>query len=70
MTANTTNLARKVYEADLSSFGGVLRCLFCGREKELEVQEAEWRTYDGAGWPTCCGHTMRWMTDRELQGER
>ena len=64
---STTNLAGKVYEADLSSFGGILRCLTCGREQSLERGEAERRTYDGEGWPKCCGHTMRWITERELK---
>ena len=51
--------------ADLSGFGGILRCAGeCGCEQALsEEQIVKYLRY---GWPKCCGYTMRWVTQREL----
>ena len=51
--------------ADLSGFGGILRCTGeCSCRQDLsERQIAKYLRY---GWPKCCGYTMRWVTQREL----
>lgn len=43
--------------------GGILRCCSCGRRAALG------RVADrlARGWPTCCGHTMEWLTDRQIE---
>lgn len=52
--------------ADLEHFGGILRCAGgCQREQPLGDVADSLRH----GWPKCCGHTMRWVTQRELDGE-
>lgn len=60
----TTELTEKI-AADLAPFGGLLRCTTCQRELPLGDVGAKLRD----GWPTCCGYTMRWFTQRELLGE-
>lgn len=60
--ATTLNLA---IAADLEPFGGILRCTTCGTKRPLgdvAVKLAH-------GWPKCCGYTMRWVTQRELDAE-
>lgn len=47
---------------DLAPIGGVLRCTTCQRERPLGDVGAKLRD----GWPTCCGYTMRWITQRQL----
>lgn len=46
----------------LPTFGGHLRCETCGTEQPLGDTTAHIRH----GWPRCCGHTMRWWTQRQL----
>ncbi len=54
--------------ADLSALGGVLRCTgTCGREQELDQGKIE--GYLRKGWPECCGHSMTWVTRRQLDEE-
>lgn len=54
--------------ADLAKMGGVLRCTGgCGcRQNLTEERIARYLRY---GWPKCCGYTMRWVTQRELDEE-
>jgi hypothetical protein len=47
---------------DLNGIGGPLRCDRCGSERSLGDLAQKLR----AGWPECCGETMRWLTDEEL----
>jgi hypothetical protein len=55
--------------ADLSGFGGILRCTGeCGRREELDRARIE--ACLRHGWPECCGHSMRWVTQRELDEEK
>ena len=52
--------------ADLAGFGGILRCADgCGREQPLGDIAGSLRS----GWPKCCGYTMRWVTQRQLDEE-
>lgn len=51
--------------ADLQGFGGILRCRVCGAEQPLGDVGASLRH----GWPKCCGYTMRWVTQRQLDEE-
>lgn len=47
---------------ELKGFGGILRCMHCEEEQELpDIAESLQR-----GWPRCCGYTMRWITQRQL----
>lgn len=50
--------------ANLQGFGGLLRCRTCGVEKPLGDVGDKLRH----GWPKCCGHTMQWITQRQLDG--
>ena len=53
----------------LTDFGGILRCENCG--KACPIGGKEQIAYRLAnGWPKCCEHTMRWVTDKELADER
>lgn len=52
--------------ATLDSLGGVLRCGCCGGEQAMYGASRYLRN----GWPECCGFTMRWVTSRQLAGER
>jgi hypothetical protein len=53
---------------DLSGFGGVLRCRGeCGTDQPLS--EGDIGGYLRHGWPKCCGHGMRWVTQRQLDEE-
>lgn len=47
---------------DLAPFGGFLQCLTCGSEQEL----GDVGNKLAHGWPKCCGHTMRWWTQRQI----
>lgn len=47
---------------DLRSFGGILRCETCRHMKALGDVGAK---FDN-GWPKCCGYTMRWWTQRQI----
>jgi hypothetical protein len=51
--------------ADLSLFGGVLRCATCGGERPLGNVAG----YLSHGWPEHCGHTMSWVTNKLLAAE-
>lgn len=51
--------------SDLSLFGGVLRCLKCGREQSL----GDVGGHLGHGWPKCCGYTMSWVTLKQIAAE-
>lgn len=43
-----------------SRAGGILRCETCRR---TDTPKGEyWRT----GWPRCCGYTMSWWTQRQI----
>lgn len=48
--------------ADLAPFGGILKCRDCQRTQPLGDVAGNLRE----GWPRCCGHTMRWITQRQL----
>jgi hypothetical protein len=52
--------------SELREFGGVLRCLHCGHEEPL----GDVAHHLAHGWPRCCGYTMRWLTQRELDAEK
>jgi hypothetical protein len=46
----------------LDGFGGYLRCTVCDSTADLgEPSERQRR-----GWPTCCGYTMRWCTQAQI----
>lgn len=47
----------------LSGYGGYLRCEECGRKRMLGDPAHRVLT---AGWPKCCGYTMRWWTQRQI----
>lgn len=50
--------------ASLDQFGGFLRCEECRTVIELQAGAAG--RYTAKGWPTCCGQTMRWWTQRQV----
>lgn len=54
-------LHRAVAEG-LQGFGGLLRCTECGAERPLGNIGQKL----ASGWPKCCGYTMRWVTQRQL----
>jgi hypothetical protein len=47
----------------LDGFGGYLRCETCRRCEPLGNPG---RRVTGEGWPKCCGYTMRWWTQRQI----
>lgn len=49
---------------DVAGLGGFLRCETCGHRQEL--REHQMAGYLANGWPKCCGHTMRWWTQRQI----
>lgn len=51
---------------ELRGFGGILRCETCGHTRGLGNIGNELQ----GGWPKCCGYTMRWVTDREMEEEQ
>lgn len=51
--------------ADLTVFGGILRCGECGGERPLDDVAG----YLGHGWPKHCGKTMTWVTLKLLAAE-
>ena len=54
------------WNAELSQFGGFLRCETCGTVQTL----GDLNVHIGTGWPVCCGYTMRWWTQRQItEGE-
>lgn len=44
--------------------GGYLACLTCGHERDLSALDQA--GYYRNGWPRCCGQTMRWWTQRQI----
>jgi len=48
--------------SELQGFGGHLECQTCGRVASLGNVGGKLRD----GWPKCCGYTMRWVTQRQL----
>jgi hypothetical protein len=58
-----TDLAEIMSDA-LAGFGGYLRCETCGRS--ADVGNAGERV-TSTGWPKCCGYTMRWWTQRQIE---
>lgn len=54
-----------VIAADLSVFGGILRCGTCKAEQPL----GDPGPYIRHGWPQCCGQTMTWVTQKQLLAE-
>jgi hypothetical protein len=54
-----------VIGSELQEFGGLLRCTKCDRERTLGSVSHRLAN----GWPKCCGYTMRWMTQRQLDTE-
>jgi hypothetical protein len=48
----------------LGGFGGFLRCESCGAVEDMTDDRAGRYTADG--WPRCCGYTMRWWTQRQV----
>jgi hypothetical protein len=52
--------------AHMPDFGGVLRCETCKRSRPLGSIGYKL----DHGWPKCCGYTMRWWTQRQIdEGE-
>lgn len=50
--------------ADLAGLGGFLRCETCGYRSALDDRDIA--AYLSLGWPKCCGYTMRWWTQRQI----
>jgi hypothetical protein len=50
--------------AALDPFGGLLRCETCRAVRILAAGDAGY--YTAKGWPRCCGYTMRWWTQRQI----
>lgn len=48
----------------LDGFGGFLRCESCDRSRDMRQGDAGY--YTAHGWPKCCGLTMRWWTQRQI----
>lgn len=47
---------------EIQPLGGFLRCESCGYSQELGSVSHCLAT----GWPRCCGYTMRWWTQRQI----
>lgn len=47
---------------NLKSFGGHLECTECGFKQPLGNTTNKMNN----GWPVCCGLTMHWYTQKEL----
>ena len=50
--------------ASLDQFGGILRCETCRAERSMVPGDAGY--YTAKGWPKCCGYSMRWWTQRQI----
>ena len=48
----------------LDNLGGYLRCSSCGATMGLYRGDAG--GYTAHGWPMCCGRTMTWWTQRQI----
>lgn len=49
-------------------FKGILRCDKCGSSQVI-ASERHLTEFFSAGFPQCCGETMRWVTQYELEKE-
>lgn len=49
----------------LAGLGGFLLCEKCGDRRPLRGQSI--RDHVQSGWPRCCGYTMRWWTQRQME---
>lgn len=58
-----------VIASNLTSFGGLLRCIKCGGEQPVGNITGIADSLAN-GWPKCCGYTMTWMTQRLLDEEK
>lgn len=61
----TSESLSRAIAADLSGFGGILRCGTCGGEQPVGGIARSLSN----GWPSCCGLTMTWVTQRLLDEE-
>jgi len=52
---------------ELDSLGGHLECTKCHKTKQLSKNKISY--YLSNGWPECCGQTMQWYTQKELDKE-
>lgn len=53
-----------VIGSELDQFGGILRCETCRLKVSMETGRAG--RHLAGGWPECCGYTMRWWTQRQI----
>lgn len=58
----TTDLPERI-AAEITPFGGLLRCEVCGSSRPIGHGVA---AYLDTGWPTCHGLTMCWWTQRQI----
>ena len=61
-TLDIHEASKKFYD----DFKGSLQCDVCAREDLLDSPESL-ATYFSAGFPQCCGKTMTWKTQFELE---
>jgi hypothetical protein len=54
----------EVIGQSLDQFGGYLRCETCHAERAMRPGMAG--RFTARGWPKCCGHTMRWWTQSQI----
>lgn len=47
---------------ELKNMGGYLKCEICDKTKSLGNVENKLCN----GWDKCCGYTMRWITQKEI----
>lgn len=57
-------MMKTAMQGALDGFGGYLRCETCRRREELG--DPGRRLMGLPGWPKCCGYTMRWWTQRQI----
>lgn len=62
MAFPTTRSTAKAVGSELQGFGGFLRCRTCGERGDLGVVSNRLV----GGWPKCCGYTMEWITQRQI----
>lgn len=62
--AAIASAAQVAGERAASMLGGFLRCEECRAERPLTVPEAG--SFMEGGWPKCCGYSMRWWTQRQI----
>lgn len=48
----------------LGAFGGFVRCETCRAQWDVTSDLAG--HYTAKGWPKCCGYSMRWWTQRQI----